>query len=306
MSGSRRGQAGRGGVAGRLAPLARARTRDATGTTSGSGWRCFAELEVPTLIVTPDFVPPAVAARTTSAPPPRWARPPSWPRRSACGSRSSFRSRRRSAACLETAMALIAQSASRNAGVCLDVFHYYTGPSKSRTSAYLSPAEPGLGAGLRPERHAARAGRRRRPDLARRGRLPARADHRAPGADRLRRPRLARSAQPHLWQVVADRVADLGHQALCRVLGPLGVERLGRNQEEGPERVVGGDPPTRGGRLPRGAVLRLAGLRLDRARGDAHGTAACCTGATWSLEFALGLVDRAGARDGRRRLSSCT
>ena len=56
-------------------------------------------------------------------------------------------------------------------------------------------AQPGVGAGVRRERHPARAGRRRRPDLARRGRLPARADHRPPGANRLRRLCLARGAQ---------------------------------------------------------------------------------------------------------------
>ena len=41
--------------------------------------------------------------------------------------------------CLETALALIAQSGAANAGVCFDVFHYYTGPSKFEDLAYLSP-----------------------------------------------------------------------------------------------------------------------------------------------------------------------
>ena len=72
-------------------------------------------------------------------------------------------------------------------GVCLDLFHYYTGPSKFEDLAYLTPREPRLGPGLRPERHPARAGRRRRPDPAGRGRLPDRADPRPPRPDRLRR-----------------------------------------------------------------------------------------------------------------------
>ena len=81
------------------------------------------------------------------------------------------------------------------------------------------PRQPGLGAGLRPERHPARAGRRRRPDPARRGRLPARAD-----LDHLGRIGYdgyvsLEVLNPQLWQVPADRVADLGYQALCRVLG---------------------------------------------------------------------------------------
>ncbi len=33
-------------------------------------------------------------------------------------------------ASLETATAIVAESGAANAGVCLDLFHYYTGPSK--------------------------------------------------------------------------------------------------------------------------------------------------------------------------------
>lgn len=42
-------------------------------------------------------------------------------------------------ASLDTTLALIAQSEARNVGVCLDLFHYYTGPSKFEDLAYLSP-----------------------------------------------------------------------------------------------------------------------------------------------------------------------
>jgi len=41
-------------------------------------------------------------------------------------------------ASLDTALALIAQSDAANVGVCLDLFHYYTGPSKFEDLAYLS------------------------------------------------------------------------------------------------------------------------------------------------------------------------
>lgn len=41
-------------------------------------------------------------------------------------------------ASLDTALALIAQSDAPNLGVCLDLFHYYTGPSKFEDFDYLS------------------------------------------------------------------------------------------------------------------------------------------------------------------------
>ena len=68
------------------------------------------------------------------------------------------------------------QCGEPNVGVNLDVFHYYTGPSKFEDLGLLTPAEPGLRAGVRPGRRAARAGRRRRPHPAGRRRLPAGAD----------------------------------------------------------------------------------------------------------------------------------
>src|SRR5436190_688368 len=41
-----------------------------------------------------------------------------------------FRGRSTFCSSLDTALALVAQAAEPNVGVCLDVFHYYTGPSK--------------------------------------------------------------------------------------------------------------------------------------------------------------------------------
>ena len=80
----------------------------------------------------------ALGTKTTAALPPCSARRPSWLAVSACGSHSSSRSRRRFCASLDTALALIAQCGSNHAGVCLDLFHYYTGPSKFEDLAYLS------------------------------------------------------------------------------------------------------------------------------------------------------------------------
>ena len=43
-------------------------------------------------------------------------------------------------ASLDTAIALVAQANSAAVGICLDLFHYYTGPSKFEDLGYLSPA----------------------------------------------------------------------------------------------------------------------------------------------------------------------
>src|SRR5262245_22907848 len=43
-------------------------------------------------------------------------------------------------ACLDTAISLVEQCGEPNAGVCLDVFHYYKGPSKSEDLDRLSAA----------------------------------------------------------------------------------------------------------------------------------------------------------------------
>ena len=50
-----------------------------------------------------------------------------------------FQKAARFCASLDTTLALIAQSEARNVGVCLDLFHYYTGPSKFEDLAYLTP-----------------------------------------------------------------------------------------------------------------------------------------------------------------------
>jgi 2-keto-myo-inositol isomerase len=49
-----------------------------------------------------------------------------------------FQKGARFCASLDTTLALIAQSGAENVGVCLDLFHYYTGPSKFEDLAYLT------------------------------------------------------------------------------------------------------------------------------------------------------------------------
>ncbi len=50
-----------------------------------------------------------------------------------------FQKTARFCASLDTALALVAQSGARNVGVCLDLFHFYTGPSKFEDLGLLSP-----------------------------------------------------------------------------------------------------------------------------------------------------------------------
>ena len=224
------------------------------------------ELEVPTLIVTPDFVHQVSGRRL----------PPS--RRRARRSRRAGRDLRRadrprvskvvSGLCLprDGDGPDRAGRAHAGAGVCLDVFHYYTGPSKFEDLAYLSPRN------LAWVQVCDLSGTPR--ELAGDGDriLPGEGDFQlGPIVEHLGRIGYdgyvsLEVLNPHLWQVDSDRVADLGRQALSRVLGRW--ESAPRPFKEGPRRVVGGEPPTPSGRVPRRAILRLAGLRPDRTGGS--------------------------------------
>ncbi len=94
---------------------------------------------IPTLILTPDF---AQKVDTTSlqravvslAEAAQWA--------ATAGVRLAleFRGGDHFCSCLPTAAALAAMCGEPNVGVCLDVFHYYMGPSKLEDFALLSPA----------------------------------------------------------------------------------------------------------------------------------------------------------------------
>jgi 2-keto-myo-inositol isomerase len=130
-----------------------------------------------------------------------------------------FQKSARFCASLDTTLALIARSGAENVGVCLDVFHYYTGPSKFEDLAYLSLRNLAWVqlcdlAGT-PRELAGDADRI----------LPGEGDFQlGPILDHLGRIGYTGGVSlevlnPHLWQVPADRVADAGFQALCRSLG---------------------------------------------------------------------------------------
>ncbi|MHC5538462.1 sugar phosphate isomerase/epimerase family protein, partial [Singulisphaera rosea] len=122
-------------------------------------------------------------------------------------------------ASLDTTLALIAQCGVEGIGVCLDVFHYYTGPSKFEDLAYLSPQN------LAWVQLCDLSGVPRE--------LAGDADRIFPGeGDFQIDPILDHLGSigyegyvslevlnPQLWRVSADRVADLGLHATRRTLG---------------------------------------------------------------------------------------
>jgi sugar phosphate isomerase/epimerase len=122
-------------------------------------------------------------------------------------------------ASLETAVALAAQCGSRNAGVCLDVFHFQTGPSKLEDLDGL-PGELIAWVQISDVSNTPRE-------------LAGDADRILPGDGDFPLAaiveRVARTGydghvslellNPHLWRIPADRVSDMGHRALRRVMG---------------------------------------------------------------------------------------
>jgi sugar phosphate isomerase/epimerase len=131
-----------------------------------------------------------------------------------------FQKSARFCASLDTTLSLIAQSGAGNVGVCLDLFHYYTGPSKFEDLALLTPEN------LAWVQVCDLAGTPRE--------LAGDSDRIFPGEgdfqigavlDQLARVGYAgyvslEVLNPGLWQAPADRVADLAYQALLRTLGP--------------------------------------------------------------------------------------
>ncbi|MDR3623031.1 MAG: sugar phosphate isomerase/epimerase [Paludisphaera borealis] len=129
---------------------------------------------------------------------------------------------------LDTTLALIAQCRSPHVGVCLDLFHYYTGPSKFEDLAYLDRNN------LAWVQICDLSGTPR--ELAGDGDriFPGEGDFQIEpildhlGAIGYDGPVSLEVLNPHLWRIPVDRVADLGYQAVCRALG-----RWNRTEPEG-------------------------------------------------------------------------
>ncbi len=121
--------------------------------------------------------------------------------------------------CLDTAISLVEQCGESNVGVCLDVFHYYKGPSKPEdldrlTSTNLAHVQVCDVAGV-PREWMTDSDRV----------LPGEGDFRlGPVLARLRAIGYGgyvslELMNPVLWQVKASQVADAGVKALTRLLG---------------------------------------------------------------------------------------
>jgi sugar phosphate isomerase/epimerase len=173
---------------------------------------------VPTLLLAPDFAEQvdetslgrAVASLGEAA---QWAQ--------ASGVRLAleFRGGDRLCASIPTALMLASACGEPNVGVCLDVFHYYTGPSKAEDFALLNRdnlfhVQVCDLCGV-PRELASDAQRI----------LPGDGDLLlGPIIEQLRRIGYddwvsLELMNPTLWQLPAAQVADVGHTSLCRLLG---------------------------------------------------------------------------------------
>lgn len=129
-----------------------------------------------------------------------------------------FQKSARFCASLDTAAALVAQSGTRQTGVCLDLFHYYTGPSKFEDLALLTRESLAwvqlCDLSGTPREIAGDADRI----------LPGEGDFQIiPILDQVARTGYDGAVSvevlnPLLWRVPADRVADVAYRALARTL----------------------------------------------------------------------------------------
>ncbi len=193
-----------------------------------SHWKHFAnrlsilaELGVPLLIVTPDFVTQPNEADYLRA-------------AASLGEASElaatfdvrlaleFQKTSPFCACLETAIALIDQAAAPGLGICLDVFHFCTGPSKTEDLAQLTPQTLawvqvsdliGTPREVAADHDRILPGEGVFPLAALMGHLVQIGYTGHVSLEVL---------NPHLWQVDPDRLADLGRQALLRMPVPWG------------------------------------------------------------------------------------
>jgi sugar phosphate isomerase/epimerase len=122
---------------------------------------------------------------------------------------------------LDTAVALVTQTGAKNLGVCLDLFHYYTGPSKFEDLGFLHRENLAwvqvcdlVGTPRELARDSDRV-------------LPGDGDFQVtPILEHLQRigydgPVSLEVTNPSLWEMPVDRVADVAYQALQRILPRL-------------------------------------------------------------------------------------
>jgi 2-keto-myo-inositol isomerase len=178
----------------------------------------LADLQVPTLVVAADFVAEpnhddyarAVAALAEAA---------ELAARYQVRLALEFQKGSRFCASLDTCVALVTQAGAENLGVCLDVFHFYTGPSKYGDLAFLTREN------LAWVQVCDLSGVPRE--------LAGDSDRILPGdGDVPLGPILDHLVQigydgflslevlnPQFWRIAADQVADVAYQALQRLLG---------------------------------------------------------------------------------------
>jgi len=199
-----------------------------SGSERAAHWEHFqrrldllAELGVPTLILAPDFASPPNAdliglASASLAEAAELAK--------ARGLRLAleFQKTARFCASLDTAAALVAEAGSEGVGLCLDVFHFQTGPSKFEDLGHLTPLN------LLHLQVCDLIGVTRE--------LAVDADRILPGEGDLplgpildhvaglgyRGPVSLEVLNPMLWQMPADRVVGIALQALERLIGNRG------------------------------------------------------------------------------------
>ncbi|CAN5805438.1 hypothetical protein BH23PLA1_BH23PLA1_22730 [soil metagenome] len=175
-------------------------------------------LGVPTLVVVPDFVAEPTGddlGRSSQS----LAEAAELARAHGVRLAIEFQKGAKFCASLDTTLALIGQSGAEGVGVCLDVFHYYTGPSKFEDLGYLTPENLAL------VQLCDLSGTPR--ELATDGDriLPGEGDFQlGPILDHL--DRLGYSGyvsleilNPMFWQMPVDRVVGIALQALERTLG---------------------------------------------------------------------------------------
>ncbi len=175
-------------------------------------------LGIATVLVTPDFTGPPDATALERAVV-SLAQAAQWAAGAGVTLGLEFRARGTFCASLDTALALATQCGEPNVGVCLDVFHYYTGPSKLEDLDLLRPDR------LAHVQLCDLAGVPRELAEDRDRVLPGDGDFRlAPLLERLRQIGYEgyvslELMNPTLWRANAAQVAEIGLTALRKVMG---------------------------------------------------------------------------------------